>query len=259
MTYNIVNDILSPEESDRLYEHFPELKRGVCPTCRGARKYRWRSVEQVCDCAMQLQLAKHYSAAGIGRGYQVLDWSDFVGDPVLLKAVRKYLDNYQAHIDRGVGLLLYGSPGVGKTLVANLVLKELIRNGCSGYSTTFADTIEAFTATWGNPEEKVWFARKFKQSQVLLLDDLGKEMRTRNNLPQSTFDSILRSRIQNARPTILTTNLLPDELGTGYGGSVLSLLHESSLAEEVTGKDWRGQANTRTMDEIDRGETRPIV
>ena len=263
MTFNIRSALLPEDEAERLYQHRPELNAGpdeYCPTCNKTGSYYWRGQHHECDCVLQLQLAKHYSAAGVGIVYQQLDWSDLqVGDQDLIAQVLKYLENHERYIRRGVGLLLYGPIGSGKTMVANLVLKELIKLGYRCFATTFADTVESFTSTWSNRERKEWFAQKFMYSQVLLLDDLGREMRTGVNLAQATFDMILRRRVSDGRPTILTTNCTPEELGHGYGAQVLSLLVEQSVAHEFTGGDFRPKANRRTLAEIERGEVRPLI
>jgi len=262
VTFNIKTALLTPDEAESLYQRRPELAAGpddYCPTCHKTGSYRFRGQDHECDCAMQLQLAKHYSAAGIGITYQQLDWSDLdIEDDNLIAQVLKYLEHHDRYVDRGVGLLLYGPIGSGKTMVANLMLKELIKLGYSAFATTFADTIEAFTSTWSNRERKEWFARKFMHSQILLLDDLGREIRSGINLAQSTFDMILRRRVSDGRPTILTTNCTPSELGSGYGAQVLSLLVEQSVAHEFSGKDFRPEANRRTLAEIEQGEVRPL-
>lgn len=249
---------LAPDDADRVYRSYPGLRDSVCPTCQGTHRYRWLGIERECDCWEQISLAKFYAAAGIGMLFQRLNWADYAGDTSVIPGVRNYLENHQTYLDRGMGLLIHGGVGTGKSMLSHLVLKDLVRHDVDCYATTFAGTIEAFTSTWGNREQKAWFAEKFMYSKVLLLDDLGKEMRSNNNLAQSTFDNILRTRVHEGRPTILNTNLTPRELGHGYGGAVLSLLKGASMRVEITGEDYRPSAAERTVKEIDAGETRPI-
>lgn len=264
MNFNIETSLISETDADRLYRDRPELCAGpddYCPTCRKTGTYRWGGVDHICNCTRQLQLAKHYSAAGIGREYQSLDWTDFEADNTELRdALFKYIEHHERYISRGIGLLFYGPIGTGKTLLATLMLKELIKLGYSGFSTTFAETVDSFTSTWGanNQANRDWFADKFVRSQVLLLDDLGRELRTTNNLPQSTFDRILRRRVSECRPVILTTNSTLTELGKGYGAQVLSLLMEQSIAYEFVGNDFRPKANARKRAEAEHDQVRPI-
>jgi len=250
---------LSTEEAERVYQVWPDLKT-TCPTCANKGTYRWQGKDRNCDCQRQKQLAKHYTAAGIGKIFQRSSVADWHGDEEAYKAVDHYLQNWEAYVDRGMGVILWGPLGTGKTFLANMILKHLVRQGVRCYATTFSKMIEAFTATWGDKSKKQWFEDRFMYTQVLLLDDLGKEGRSSHNLPQTTFDHILRDRAQNARPTILTTNIEPDNLDLGYGGAVLSQLNRSCFHVEVKGADY-GLINFRLEnDEVDVGEKRrPIV
>jgi len=252
---------LSQDEVDRLLRENPTLKDDpskFCPTCLTKKTYTWQGKEHECDCQLQLQLYKHYLSAGIGVTYQRLDWVDFEGSKEILGQLAKYISNHE-YLSRGVGLMFVGSYGVGKTLLSNLVLKEFVKQGYTCYATTFANTVDTLTAGWYDNEERQFFRRKFINSEVLLLDDLSRELRTKSNLAESALDSILRQRVQGGRPTLLTTNLDEEELETGYGSAILSLLKESSIIYTLDGEDFRAKANLRTKDEIARGETRPIV
>ena len=258
---SILTRYLSEPEAELLYRHYPKLREAPekwCPTCQGDRVYVWEGKRVSCDCAHQTALHKHYLNAGIGVTYQRLRWADYQRRDEAVQKVMSYLNEHRAYIHRGTGVLLTGPVGTGKTLLANLLLKDLVHLGYRCYATTFAGCIDQFTAGWYDQDDKRRFADRFMHSDVLLLDDVGREMRTRNNLPESTFDNILRTRVQSARPTILTTNMEPDELRSGYGSGVLSLLYESSLRFEVPGDDFRPQAIERTKGEVGSGETRPI-
>ena len=249
---------LSDEELARLkYEH-PALASGVCPTCKGRDDchYTWEGQRHRCDCQIQKRMYTRYLNAGIGLTYQRLSWGNF-SYPIPPQII-DYLDHAEANVDRGMGLFLTGPMGVGKTMLAMLVLKDLVKQGYNCYATTFANTVEAFTSTWGDNEEKKRFADRFMYSDVLLLDDLGQEQRTASRLPQTTFDRILRTRIQDSRPTILTTNLKPLEVKEGYGAPVLSLLTEQSIEIQCSGGDFRPQAHDRVNREIRAGEVPPI-
>lgn len=250
---------LDQEEADRLYQLYPNLggdPKLYCPTCSKKGSYTWKGEEHECDCVMQLQLHKHYLAAGIGVTYQRLGWDDLAD-----KATERFAQNYLKSnaVDRGVGMLFTGGIGTGKTLVCNLVMKEFVKQGYHCYATTFASMIEFYTSGWRDQNEKKYFAKKIVNSDVLLLDDLGRELRRSNKLSESTFDDVLRTRVQGGRATLLTTNMSSDELGNGYGSGALSLIQEVSLQREFAGSDYRKQARSRVVNEVLNGEVRPIV
>lgn len=254
---------LSDAEAERLYRNHPQLGRSYqkyCPTCDKTGTYFWRGTAHRCDCEYQLQLHKHYLAAGIGVTYQRLDWDDYVGPTGSLDGVQKYLDKREQFLKRGIGMYFSGSFGTGKTMLANLVLKELVKDGLACFATTFSQTVEMFTAGWTDKADKTYFQQKFINSQVLLLDDVGKELRgTRIALAETTFDAILRQRVQAGRATFITTNMDTFDLEDGYGAAILSLVKEKSLELPFEGDDFRPAANTREVTEILAGETRPVV
>ena len=259
--FSIQNHYLADEDAQRLYEAHPKLRasyKDYCPTCGKTETYRWQGEEHECDCRGQLNLHKHYLAAGIGVAYQRLSWRDYVGDKSILPMLKKYLENAPQYVSRGTGIVLHGPYGSGKTLLMNLLVKDLIHMGYACYATTFASMIELFTAGWRSPDEQRWFQRKIVQSDVLLLDDLGRELKRNNKLSESTFDDVLRTRVQTGKVTLITTNLTPAEMKEGYGRAVLSLIRESSLVRQIEGKDFRPEANERMREEIAAGEVRPI-
>lgn len=254
--FNIALAMLSDEDIIRLENRYPRIHD--CPTCNGLGGYTFRGEEHTCDCMMQKQLYKHYLNAGIGVTYQRLDFSDYEGSREILQSLAKYIDSYERYASRGIGLLLTGPFGTGKTMIANLVLKEFVKQGYRCFATTFAQTIDMLTASWKSNDDRRYFQRRFVDSEILLLDDVGRELRSKSNLTESTFDNILRTRVQEGRPTFITTNMSPEELGDGYGAAILSLLKEHSIVCEMNGEDYRARSNARTLKEIRDGENRPI-
>ena len=206
-----------------------------------------------------LSLHKHYLHAGIGIVYQRLSWDDFEGSDSLRTMAEAYLKKASGYVNNGVSIILYGDLGVGKTMALTLLLKDLVKAGYDCYSTTFTSMIDMFTAGWKSREDQKLYQRRVTQSQILLLDDLGKEMKTSTKLSESTFDSLLRTRVQNARPIFLTTNMTLEDMKAGYGNAVFSLMQENAIMLSVAGDDFRPKARQRSLAELSRGETRPIV
>lgn len=249
---------LSDPDYTRLKAEHPEID-GSCPTCRGAGSYKWRGVENECDCREQKQLNVLYFDAGIGLPYQRKDWDDLVIPRERLAPIYDYMDNPERFLSRGIGLLISGPNGTGKTLISNLILKKLVKEGHLCYFTTASGMVAEFTAGWNDDDEKHRFAQKFMRTNMLCLDDLGKEFKSSTKLSASTFDHILRTRVHSGRPTILTTNLGPDDLRRGYGAAALSLLLEQSIGVHIEGQDFRSQVYNRNMGEAYNDEVRPIT
>src|SRR5690606_11856928 len=130
--------------AEYLYQRYPELPKCAeveCVICDKTGTYTFRGEEVECDCHQQLQLHKHYLVANIGLLYQRLDWNDYEGDQVAAKLARQYLSRHRDMIRTGMGLIYHGEFGAGKTMLASLVAKELVKLGYDVYFSTFTEMI----------------------------------------------------------------------------------------------------------------------
>lgn len=251
---------LPDDEWNWLYSHFDLPKRAGsgCGTCGGTKQFVFRGEEHQCDCPQQLALQRHYLVANIAALYHRLDWLDYNGDPDAARHASKWIERREQNLNNGRGIMFRGEFGRGKTMLSSLVAKEMVKLGVSTFFVTFAEMIEMFTRGWGDTQSRDRFEDKVLNSKVLVLDDLGKELTRKNNLPQSTFDFVLRQRVVNLRPTIITTNLTVEAMMSGYGAGILSLLMERSNLVEVKGQDWRRNVQSREDQESEKGWRRPV-
>jgi DNA replication protein DnaC len=268
--------ILQDSETARLAKENPGVRWNPddwCPTClkndvddykNSFYKHDGKVVQ--CDCYEQMMLFKHYSLAGIGKSYHRLDWRDYARSTKLKAKVNQYVERHQEYVDRGLGLLFTGPVGTGKTMLANLVLKDLVKLGYKCHAAAAQETTNNMTATWRSIEEKRRFEDIYERSEVLLLDDVGRdlindrtgEVSEEKKFKENILDSILRKRVQYGRPTFITTNLSTGELLEGYGQAVHSLLTEKTIVVPLVGEDFRPNIVSHEIDEAERGERSPI-
>jgi DNA replication protein DnaC len=259
---------LRDDEVARLRAIYPDLPISPkhCPTCKGVGSFRWRDsdgqpADWECNCRAQWALHRFFLNSGIGLRYQRLSWDDTlsVAAPAK-KAVIEYGAEADALVQIGQGLILHGKAmGTGKTLLASLLLKNLLASGYDGYFVQFNEMLDAFTGGWRNEEERRWFNRRVRNAGVLVVDDVGREHKGRLEVAESMFDTVIRARHDDARPTIITTNLSLDDLRSGYSSNVMSLLSGVCYDHEVTGLDYRPTARTEQAQEVRDGLTRPLV
>lgn len=141
------------------------------------------------------------------------------------------------------------------TMLAALVLKSCVMAGYRCYMTTFANMLSSMKAGWKNPEYAQWYKRRVESAQILLLDDVGKELMTgsgfNNDFARQVFDDTMRTRVQDRLPTFITTNFNEQAISQAYGEAVFSLITEQSMAVKVTGSDYR-----KTMQKFEKGRRR---
>lgn len=153
----------------------------------------------------------------------------------------RYLRKLSEVVPRGYGLLLWGPNGVGKTACSALIGKEAARLGFSVLFIRCADLL-------------VWETRKilFEETgtltlwdrartvDVLLLDDLGKEVHDANGKSLKELEEFMRERISRSKATIVTTNLAPGEqMEKLYKQSMLHVMKEAIYALKCVGSDFR--------------------
>ena len=141
------------------------------------------------------------------------------------------------------------------TMLAALVLKSCVMAGYRCYMTTFANMLSSMKAGWKNPEYAQWYKRRVESAQILLLDDVGKELMSgsgfNNDYARQVFDDTMRTRVQDRLPTFITTNFNEQTISQAYGEAVFSLITEQSMAVKVTGSDYR-----KTMQKFEKGRRR---
>lgn len=260
-------DPLRTPDTERLEEKYRTLSTPEhCITCKGRKSFRWKNPEEdgtycdwECNCRDQYVLHRALLNAGIGLAYQWLSWSDASVRTEVQEFFQDYLLKIDDYVSRGLGLILHGTPGTGKTMYAALLLKFLLKCGHSCYFTTFQDLLEIFTAGWGSEEKKQWYQQRVRQVGVLVVDDIGKENTGRSTMVEALVHDLFNARVANALPTIITTNMDLDHLGTRYTEQIVSLLSESCEDYRFSGEDFRPEFHKRRKAEADLGLTRPIV
>jgi DNA replication protein DnaC len=183
--------------------------------------------------------------------------------------------------DEGLGLLITGNTGVGKTHLAVGVLRELVtQKGARGQFWDFHELMRAIKSSY-DPETKtteIQVLAPVMETDILLLDDLGAWRIT--DWMNDTLFQILNSRYLAKRPTLITTNFQDksvDEVKRAdpmerreffvdrIGQRLRSRLVEMCLIVQIDGKDFREmrQESNRTAvlgttDRLPGSSDRPV-
>ena len=204
---------------------------------------------------MDERISEYYSYCGIHKKWQDKTAKDFTNDLESLEIVRKYLGNVWSHYKKGVGIYLYGSNGVGKTLLLNIVFKELIRLKFSARIISMSELITKFTSGWHNEETRMSLERTLKEVQFLGIEEIGKEYKNKQTKESTSvglhvLDTIIRHRINESKPIWITSNVHPDQIAEMYSEDIASMLREVAIPLKVLGKDYRvkiAKKNLKTL------------
>jgi DNA replication protein DnaC len=166
--------------------------------------------------------------------------------------VLKLVANYAKHLinakKKGISIMLAGSNGTGKTLLAVAIIKRAIRLGLTAQMTSLGGVLELYVGGWGDPRKKELFNQRIKDVDFLLIDDVGKEYQAKNSdLTEIMFDNLIRYRVFRNKPFILTTNTAPNDLKNRYGQSLMSLISGNCLKVKVVGEDFRHAIQSKNL------------
>jgi DNA replication protein DnaC len=138
----------------------------------------------------------------------------------------------------GLGILLLGEPGHGKTTMASVALQTLIRTmQIPGLFLDYPKFLRLEKESWENDEIKERISEIYGDAKhslpLLVLDDLGKEHTTQTGWAENTFDAVLRSRFNAGLPTVITSNVPLKKWHSAYSASMQSFAHEAFIEVKV--------------------------
>ena len=164
----LMPSMLDLQESGDNISFVGSWNRSRCQTCDGEGHFRGyispltdEIGDVVCDCEEQLVLARWMAVRGIERRYQLLRRRDMGhglsedGHNWFAAYIRK--DNFRWNLNNGIGALLHGSAGSGKTGIAVLLLKRYLEEAQDGML-VHADRLSDNANRWSDPErlERWW-------------------------------------------------------------------------------------------------------
>jgi DNA replication protein DnaC len=175
-----------------------------------------------------------YRRLGIGQRYWKAELEDLTG----FEVIQKYCDNIHNFKAGGSGLLLWGDNGKGKTYCAAIILKEAVRVGYTAMLTSPSEYSEG-RIEQQRFDENHTLVERIEAVDFLVIDDIGKEHKTKSGWFEANFERLLRLRVKECKPTIITTNLPPRKFGDHYSKSINELIKEGLFPFNVVGPNFR--------------------
>jgi DNA replication protein DnaC len=150
----------------------------------------------------------------------------------------------EADGEEKAGLMLVGTTGTGKTTLASCIFRARVEAGQSAVWVDFNDFVSKIRATYsdgysGPSQGEIINAAA--SAQFLLLDDLGSLTRGKAFAEDAieAIRTIANNRWAKKLPTVITSNLLKDQLYTQFGDRVMSRLLGLCCMATMLGKDHR--------------------
>lgn len=192
-----------------------------------------------------------YAKAVAFNHSEMEDWNfenDNNQNPSLTKLATNYVNNFNDMKNKGIGLLLYGTTGTGKTYMSACIVNELLKNNYSCIMTNFNRISNTLQGTYEGKQE---YIDNLNSYDLLVIDDLGIERNT--EYMREIVYSIIDARYRARKPLIITTNLTNKELRSTDDVNkqrIYSRLYEMCMPFEVKGADKREGLLRRNMNKL---------
>lgn len=238
---------LSDEQTARLMAN-PEYMRATngglrCPVCLNERSYKYLGETYSCDDDAYghiiMRLVQLYYLHNIPLQYQQLVWEEWPTDTEWQKnaqdQILEYINLFPRYSLNGVGLTFYSKgTATGKTWGATSVLKELVKRGYDGWFAPWY-RVKSYYEDVNNR----YLVSRVQDAQLLVLDDVTPPWTEKQkNFFADKLEELLRPRTDANLPTIITTNLLPNEMEQYYP-RIFSLMSAKNHEIELDGADAR--------------------
>lgn len=151
--------------------------------------------------------------------------------------IKKFKDQVENMSKKPFSLLLIGPTGTGKTFLARCMGALALKNNKSVLYTNVNEYLNSLKPDYEGEPLKYYAV----SCDLFILDDLGTEKIT--DYTNTEINYIIDKRLNDKKSTIITTNLMPDQIEDGYLSSTYSRLVNAYDNEYLYGDDLRRLKN----------------
>ncbi len=214
-----------------------------CPLCRDTG-FVGEGVKELCSCIKQRVVAENFKSANLPEGDCFESFrEDIYPSEKQKKQARKLRELCQSYADSfpaqgAKGIVIYGKSGLGKTFLLRCLARRVLERGYSVVDITGYGLLRELMLCIQNRES----APDYSEADLLIIDDLGTEP-SYGQIASQTLFSIINERQNLEKPTLIATNLSPEQLLNQYGERLYSRLVSPRLNSSYTleGEDLRLQ------------------
>ena len=156
-----------------------------------------------------------------------------VNNKTVAKFLQDYIDNLQSNIDSLTNLLVIGDNKLNIVEILSIFINSIsFKKNNKGYfynsvMCDLNDLMQSSYLTKSSTEYKNIYNKIIDGSDLLIINYVGSETDTRNDLTARFLSNIITRRAINGKLTFLSSTLKVDELNNKYGNELSSLFNSN--------------------------------
>lgn len=163
-------------------------------------------------------------------------WEQLTGTERAFKAVRRFVDEWPH--DEGLGLLLVGPVGCGKSHLAAAAIQELLNRGVFCIFQSVPELLRRLRSSFGaEASSSDEMMKALEECELLVLDDLGSERWTA--WAEEQIYTLIDYRYRHEMPTVVTTNMTLKQLEKSLGTRIMDRLVDMCLPVSLESTGYR--------------------
>ncbi len=211
--------------------------RSQCPECsRIAKEEREARVEAEQALNVRLAISRKLGDSLIPKRFAHRSLANYraehKGQAEALRFCRHYVKTFDQIAENGRCMVLLGKPGTGKTHLGAGMANDLMRTTShSAVYRTVGSILQAIRATYDRSSEatEASILASLIEPSLLVLDEVGVSKEQPSDFELTTLFAIINGRYEQVKPTVVISNLGPEQLPVAMGERCVDRLREGGM------------------------------
>jgi DNA replication protein DnaC len=181
------------------------IEQRVCPKCHEEKLEKKKKEDQAMEIAGKI--SRYYELSNLPKRFKgiTMDGID-LRDPEIKEAVgflKKFLAKFPERLEQGSSGFFCGDCGTGKTMLACIMVEDVIKQGYPAHYTTTWQMIQRIRQGYKTGETN-YYIKDYISKALLVIDEIGVQHGT--NDERVLLYQVIDGRYNEVKPTVLISN-----------------------------------------------------